>query len=164
MSSPFLASIAANPPSPTNRARSPNPPLPAGRECTMGLPPSVRARTLARTPRSSRPNFRSTGRAPAKSSQLAPAPPRTPRTGPFSVLCFCIWIYLPLCLALYARRRVSVQRCGPCANPHDHGGMPKSLSAGFDAICAQNLLQEPPLPAVPRHSRRRFDSPSTARS
>ena len=29
-----------------------------------------------------------------------------------------------------ARRRVSVQRCKPCANPHDHGDMPKCLPAG----------------------------------
>ena len=30
-----------------------------------------------------------------------------------------------------ARRRVSVQRCKPCANPHDHGDMPKYLPAGL---------------------------------
>ena len=29
-----------------------------------------------------------------------------------------------------ARRRVSVQHCKPCANPHDHGDMPKYLPAG----------------------------------
>ena len=27
----------------------------------------------------------------------------------------------------HARRRVSVQRCKPCANPHDHGDMPEYL-------------------------------------
>ena len=30
-----------------------------------------------------------------------------------------------------ARRRVSVQRCKPCANPHDRGDMPKYLQAGL---------------------------------
>ena len=29
-----------------------------------------------------------------------------------------------------ARRRVSVQRCKPCAKPYDHGDMPKYLPAG----------------------------------
>ena len=45
-----------------------------------------------------------------------------------------------------ARRRVAIERCKPCANPHDS--------------CAQQFFQE--VPAVPCHSRRRFDSPPTA--
>ena len=30
-----------------------------------------------------------------------------------------------------ARRRFSVQRCKPCANPHDQGDMPTYLPAGL---------------------------------
>ena len=36
--------------------------------------------------------------------------------------------YIP---AADARRRVSVQRCKPCANPHDQGDMPRYLPAGL---------------------------------
>ena len=30
-----------------------------------------------------------------------------------------------------ARRRVVIERCKPCANPHDGSNMPKYLTAGF---------------------------------
>ena len=30
-----------------------------------------------------------------------------------------------------ARRRVAIERCKPCANPHNSGGMPKHLAAGL---------------------------------
>ena len=30
-----------------------------------------------------------------------------------------------------ARRRVSVHHCKACANPHDHGDLPKNLPAGL---------------------------------
>ena len=39
-----------------------------------------------------------------------------------------------------ARWRVSVQRCKPCANPHDHGGMPKYFASGVGAIRPQQFL------------------------
>ena len=62
--------------------------------------PSARARTLTRTPRSSRLNSHSTGRAPTKSLQLAPAPQRTLQTNPLSGLSSSMWIFLPICPAL----------------------------------------------------------------
>ena len=61
-----------------------------------------------------------------------------------------------------ARRRVSVQRCKPCANPHDRGGMPKCFASEVDAIRAQQLLQE--IHPVPRHPRPRLDPSSTTRT
>ena len=43
-----------------------------------------------------------------------------------------------------ARRRVSVQRCKPCANPHDHGDMPKYLPAGLTQCVLNNFSKNPP--------------------
>ena len=42
-----------------------------------------------------------------------------------------------------ARRRVSVQRCKPCANPHDHGDMPKYLSARLTQYVLNNFSKKP---------------------
>ena len=50
---------------------------------------------------------------------------------------------------LDARRRVAIERCKLCANPHDSGDMPKP-AGGADAVSAQQLFQE--VPALPRHS------------
>ena len=43
-----------------------------------------------------------------------------------------------------ARRRVSVQRCKPCANPHDHGDMPKKLPAGLTQYVLNNFSMKSP--------------------
>ena len=60
---------------------------------------AVKARRRTRTPRSSRPSLRSTGRPPTTSSQLAPVPPLTPRTAPLRALSSYIRIYPPTCPA-----------------------------------------------------------------
>ena len=41
-----------------------------------------------------------------------------------------------------ARRRVSVQRCKPCANPHDQGDMPKYLPAGLTQYVLNNFSKK----------------------
>ena len=82
----FLACNTESRLSPTYCARFPNSPLVAGRGYTIRLPPSAKARRRTQTQRSSRPSSRSTGRAPTKSSQLAPVPPLTPRTAALSAL------------------------------------------------------------------------------
>ena len=43
-----------------------------------------------------------------------------------------------------ARRRVAVQRCEPCANPHDHGDMPKYLPAGLTQYVLNNFSKKSP--------------------
>ena len=43
-----------------------------------------------------------------------------------------------------ARRRVSVQHCKPCANPHDHGDMPKYSSAGLTQYELNNFSKKSP--------------------
>ena len=43
-----------------------------------------------------------------------------------------------------ARRRVSVQRCKPCVNPHDQGDMPKYLSARLTQYVLRNVSRNPP--------------------
>ena len=43
-----------------------------------------------------------------------------------------------------ARRRVSVQRCKPCANPHDHGDMPKYLLAMLTQYVFNNFSKKSP--------------------
>ena len=40
-----------------------------------------------------------------------------------------------------ARRGVPVQRCKPCTNPHDRGGMPKYSSAGLTQHDGQNRIE-----------------------
>ena len=60
-----------------------------------------------------------------------------------------------------ARRRVAIERCKPCANPHDSGQMPKYLPAGLTQYVLNKFSQE--IPPIPRHSRRRFHPPPTAR-
>ena len=42
-----------------------------------------------------------------------------------------------------ARRRVSVQRCKPCANPDDRGDMPKYISAGLTQYVLNNFSKNP---------------------
>ena len=44
-----------------------------------------------------------------------------------------------------ARRRVSVQRYKPCANPHDHGDMPKYLPAELTHYVLNNFSELYPL-------------------
>ena len=41
-----------------------------------------------------------------------------------------------------ARRRVSVQRCKPCTNAHDHGDMPEYLPAGLTRYVLNNLSKK----------------------
>ena len=60
-----------------------------------------------------------------------------------------------------ARRRVPVQHCKPCANPHDHGDMPTYVPAELTQYV---LNTSPKIPRVPRHSRRRFDKYSKCRT
>ena len=43
-----------------------------------------------------------------------------------------------------ARRRVSVQRCKPCANPHDQGDMPKYLPARLTQYVLNNFSKKSP--------------------
>ena len=43
-----------------------------------------------------------------------------------------------------ARRRVSVQRCKPCTNPHDHGDMPKYLPAGLTQYVSNSSKKSSP--------------------
>ena len=43
-----------------------------------------------------------------------------------------------------ARRRVSVQRCKPCANPHDRGDMPKYFPAGLTQYVLNNFSKKSP--------------------
>ena len=38
--------------------------------------------------------------------------------------------------------RVSVQRCKPCANPHDQGDMPKYLPAGLTLYVPNNVSKK----------------------
>ena len=59
-----------------------------------------------------------------------------------------------------ARRLVTIERCKSCANPHDSGDMPKYLPAGLMQYVLNNFSKT--FPRVPRHPRRRFDSPPTA--
>ena len=58
-----------------------------------------------------------------------------------------------------AGRRVAIDRFKPCANPRQRG-YAEIPTRGADAVRAQQSFQE--VPAVPRHSRRRFNSPTTA--
>ena len=44
-----------------------------------------------------------------------------------------------------ARWRVSLQRCKPCANPHDQGNMPKYLPAGLTQYVLNNFSKKSPL-------------------
>ena len=43
-----------------------------------------------------------------------------------------------------ARRRVSVQRCKPCANPHDHDNIPKYLPTGLTQYVLKNFSKTNP--------------------
>ena len=58
-----------------------------------------------------------------------------------------------------ARRHVAIERCKPCANPHSSGDMLEYVPAGLTQYVLK-IFQE--VPAVPRHSRGRLDSPPTA--
>ena len=42
-----------------------------------------------------------------------------------------------------ARRRVAIERCKPCANPHDSGDMPKYLPAGLTQYVLNNFPRSP---------------------
>ena len=86
MPTQFLAWNAETQPCPTHCARYPISPLAVGRGCIIQLPQSSKALRRTRTPRSSRPSSRSTGRAPTKSSHLPPVPPLTPKMAPPSAL------------------------------------------------------------------------------
>ena len=41
-----------------------------------------------------------------------------------------------------ARRRVTIERCKPCANPHDSGDMPNYLPAGLTQYVLHNFSKE----------------------
>ena len=86
MPSQFLTWNVKTQLSPTHCARFPHSPLAARCGRIKRLPPSGTARRWMRTPRSSRPSSRSTGRALTKSSQLAPVPSLTPLTATLSAL------------------------------------------------------------------------------
>ena len=43
-----------------------------------------------------------------------------------------------------ARRRVTIERCKPCANPHDSGDMPKYLPAGLTQHVLNNFSKKSP--------------------
>ena len=43
-----------------------------------------------------------------------------------------------------AHRRVSVERCKPCTNPHDRGDMPKYLPDGLTQYMPDNITPLPP--------------------
>ena len=43
-----------------------------------------------------------------------------------------------------ARRRVAIERCKPCANPHDSGDMPKYLPAGLTQYVLNKLYKKFP--------------------
>ena len=104
--------------------------------------------TDVKDPRSS---ARSTGQAPTRSSQLAPVPPLTPRTAPLWALSSYILIYPPTCPNTDARRRVSMQRCKPCANPHDHCDMPKYLPEELTQYVLDNFSEKSPPHHVTRY-------------
>ena len=43
-----------------------------------------------------------------------------------------------------ARRRVAIERCKPCANPHDSSDMPKYLPAGLTQYVLNNFSKKSP--------------------
>ena len=43
-----------------------------------------------------------------------------------------------------AHRRVSVERCKPCTNPHDRGDMPKYLPDGLTQYALDNFTKKSP--------------------
>ena len=45
---------------------------------------------------------------------------------------------------LDARRRVAIERCKPCGNPHDSGDMPKYLPAGLTQYVLNNFSKKSP--------------------
>ena len=149
MPSQFLSWNAATQPSPTHCARFPNSPLEAGCGCTIRLPPPAKAQRRTRTPRSSRPNSRSTGRAPTKSSQLALVPPLTPRTVPLWARSSNIWVYPPTCPARMLGGAFRYNAASPVPTPTTMATC-RSVCQRGDAICAQQILQE--ISPVPRHS------------
>ena len=134
MPAQFLAWNTETQLSPTHCARFPNSALAAGRGCTIRLPPSAKARRRERTPRPLGLSFRSTGRCPAKSSQLVPVPPLTPRATPLSVLSPFIWIYLS---TFPVRTLAGVFRCNagrpvPTATTVATEG----FASGVDVVCS----------------------------
>ena len=44
-----------------------------------------------------------------------------------------------------ARRRVAIERCKPCANPHDSSDMPKYLPPGLTQYVLNNFPKKSPL-------------------
>ena len=58
-----------------------------------------------------------------------------------------------------AHRRVSVERCKPCTNPHDHGDMPKCLPDGLTQYVLNNFTKK--IPPISRDPRRRVGAPPT---
>ena len=57
---------------------------------------------------------------------------------------FCIWIFLTICPGADVRRRVSNQRCKPCANDHDRGDMPTYLPAGLPQHVLHTISKNTP--------------------
>ena len=120
-------------------------------------------RRLTRTPRPSRPNSHSTGRFPIKSLQLAPFPPRIPRTDPLLELSSGVWMFVPVlfpALILAGACRSNAANLVPTA----------TTVSSCQSMCQWALrntcstYSPRNAPPVPRHPRRRFDSSSTIRS
>ena len=82
--------------------------------------------------------------APYKVHAVGPrAPADTPDGSPLGAK--LLYLDLPSDMpGADTRRRVSVQRCKPCANPHDQGDMPKYLTAGLTQYVLINFSKNPP--------------------
>ena len=73
--------------------------------------------------------------------------PGTPADTPDGSLLGAKLVYLDLPSAMPgadARRRVSVPRYKPCANPHDHGYMPKYFPAGLTQRVLNTVSKKSP--------------------
>ena len=143
MPSQFLAQNAATQPPPAHCARFPNSPLAAGCGRAIPLPLSTKARRRTRTPRSSRPSSRSTGRAPTKSSRLAPVPPMTARTAPLWALSSYTWIYPPTCPARMLAGAFRYNAASPVPTLTTMATC-RSVASGVDPICADNFSMKSP--------------------
>ena len=68
---------------------------------------------------------------------------KTPDGSPLgdNLLCLDLPSDLP---GLDARRRVAIERCKPCANPHDSSDMPKYPSAGLTEYVLNSFSKKSP--------------------
>ena len=99
MRSTFVTWISAIQPCPMHYARYPKLTLVVGYGCTTRFPPPDKAQRRTRAPRSSTPSSRLVGRDATKPSQVAPAPPLTPRTALPRAPSSLFWIHPPTCPA-----------------------------------------------------------------